>query len=44
MWANVRLLPGGETVSVNNTHLGHNLPDSRNRYCINLVCVAGLAP
>ena len=31
-----------ETVSIDGTHLGHNLPDkSGNRYCINLVCVAG---
>ena len=33
---------GGEVVSVDGTHLGHNLPDrSGNRYCINLVSVAG---
>ncbi len=39
---NVRLLANGETVSVDGTHLGHNLPDSKgNRYCINLVCIAG---
>ena len=39
---NVRVLPNGETVSVDGTHLGHNLPDGKgNRYCINLVCVAG---
>jgi peptide methionine sulfoxide reductase MsrB len=32
----------GETVSVDGTHLGHNLPDrAGNRYCINLVSVAG---
>lgn len=31
-----------EIVSLNGTHLGHNLPDSAgNRYCINLVCVSG---
>lgn len=42
VWDNVRVLPGGETVSVDGTHLGHNLPDSQgNRYCINLVSVAG---
>ena len=30
-------------VSADGTHLGHNLPDgSGNRYCINLVSVAGL--
>ncbi len=29
-------------VSLEGTHLGHNLPDSKgNRYCINLVSVAG---
>ena len=29
-------------MSVDGTHLGHNLPDSSgHRYCINLVCVAG---
>ena len=39
----MRILPNGETVSVNGTHLGHNLPDSKgNRYCINLCSVAGL--
>mmetsp|Transcript_60921 Transcript_60921/g.119455 ORF Transcript_60921/g.119455 Transcript_60921/m.119455 type:complete len:114 (+) Transcript_60921:206-547(+) len=39
---NVRVLSNGETVSVDGTHLGHNLPDrSGNRYCINLVSVAG---
>jgi peptide methionine sulfoxide reductase MsrB len=42
VWENVRCLPDGETVSVDGTHLGHNLPDSSgNRYCINLVSVAG---
>ena len=41
--ANVQVLSGGETVSINGTHLGHNLPDhDGNRYCINIVCVAGL--
>merc|ERR1712139_301001 len=44
-WDNVRVLPNGEVVSVDGTHLGHNLPDhSGNRYCINLVCVAGNPP
>jgi len=39
---NVRVLADGETVSVDGTHLGHNLPDGGgNRYCINLVSVAG---
>jgi len=42
-WEYVRVLPNGECVSVDGTHLGHNLPDrSGNRYCINLVSVAGL--
>ena len=41
-WEYVRCLPDGECVSVDGTHLGHNLPDgSGNRYCINLVSVAG---
>ena len=41
-WENVRMLKDGETVSVDGTHLGHNLPDKKgNRYCINLVCIAG---
>jgi peptide methionine sulfoxide reductase MsrB len=32
----------GEIVSSCGTHLGHNLPDTKgNRYCINLLCVAG---
>jgi len=42
VWDNVRCLANGEAVSVDGTHLGHNLPDeSGNRYCINLVCIAG---
>lgn len=42
VWDNVVVEPGGETLSVDHVHLGHNLPDLRgNRYCINLVCVAG---
>eukprot|EP00808_Paulinella_micropora_P014621 g3622.t1 len=42
-WAYVRCLPYGECVSVTGTHLGHNIPDRRgeNRYCINLVSIAG---
>ena len=44
VWENVRCLKDGECVSVDGTHLGHNLPDrSGNRYCINLVSVAGEA-
>ena len=43
VWDNVRILrSSGETVSVDGTHLGHNLPDGKgNRYCINLVSIAG---
>ena len=43
VWDNVRVLKvSGGTVSVDGTHLGHNIPDGRgNRYCINLVSVAG---
>lgn len=41
-WDNVRCLADGECVSLTGTHLGHNLPDrTGNRYCINLVSVAG---
>jgi len=28
-WDNVRVLPDGEAVSVDGTHLGHNLPDGK---------------
>ena len=42
---NVRVIEGGdhrgELVSVDGTHLGHNIPDDRNRYCVDLVSVAG---
>lgn len=42
VWENMRILEDGESVSVDGTHLGHNLPDNKgNRYCINLVSVAG---
>lgn len=42
VWGSVRCLPNGEAVSLDGTHLGHNLPDfSGNRYCINLVSCAG---
>merc|ERR1719389_1232139 len=42
IWDDVRVLPNGEAVSLAGTHLGHNLPDGKgNRYCINLVSVAG---
>jgi len=43
-WDYVRCLPDGECVSTSGTHLGHNIPDGKgNRYCINLVSVAGQA-
>lgn len=42
IWENVRCLRNGECVSLDGTHLGHNLPDhTGNRYCINLVSIAG---
>ena len=42
VWENMRILRDGESVSVDGTHLGHNLPDgSGNRYCINLVSISG---
>ena len=42
VWENVRTMVNGEVVSVDGTHLGHNLPDIwDNRYCINLVNIAG---
>mmetsp|Transcript_30160 Transcript_30160/g.46240 ORF Transcript_30160/g.46240 Transcript_30160/m.46240 type:complete len:201 (+) Transcript_30160:104-706(+) len=41
-WDYVRCLKDGECISTTGTHLGHNLPDGKgNRYCINLVSVAG---
>lgn len=42
-WDNVRCLKNGETVSLTGSHLGHNIPDKKgkNRYCINLVSIAG---
>jgi len=43
VWDDVRCLPNGEAISMAGTHLGHNLPDATgNRYCINLVSVAGV--
>ena len=39
---NVRVLEDGEVVSVDGTHLGHNIPDSLgDRFCINLVSISG---
>jgi len=44
IWDDTRCLKNGECVSLAGTHLGHNLPDRKgNRYCINLVSVAGNA-
>jgi peptide methionine sulfoxide reductase MsrB len=44
-WETVRCLSDGECVSSTGTHLGHNIPDKKgNRYCINLVSVAGTKP
>jgi hypothetical protein len=41
-WNFVRSLPNGEMVSIFGTHLGMNAPDEKgNRYCINLVSIAG---
>lgn len=41
-WNFVRVLRDGECVSIDGTHLGHNIPDRKgNRYCINLVSIAG---
>ncbi|KAJ9454908.1 hypothetical protein DIPPA_15463 [Diplonema papillatum] len=35
----------GEVLSACGTHLGHNIPDRKgDRYCINLLCVAGNPP
>ena len=45
LWEHVRVLSDGETVSVDGTHLGHNIPDAEGaRYCINLCSVAGPPP
>jgi hypothetical protein len=42
VWDSVQCLSNGEAVSLDGTHLGHNLPDfSGNQYCINLVPCAG---
>ena len=45
VWENVRVLSDGEAVSIDGTHLGHNLPDGQGtRLCINLCSVAGRPP
>lgn len=42
---NVRILKDGEVVSIDGTHLGHNIPDKKgNRLCINLVSISGKLP
>jgi len=42
IWDNVRCMKNGETVSIQGTHLGHDLPDKQgSRHCINLICIAG---
>jgi peptide methionine sulfoxide reductase MsrB len=42
VWENVGCLKSGEMVSLTGTHLGHNVPDrTGNRYCINIVAIAG---
>jgi hypothetical protein len=33
VWENVRVLPDGETVSVDGTHLGHDIPDGKGNRC-----------
>eukprot|EP00929_Paragymnodinium_shiwhaense_P047616 TRINITY_DN24142_c0_g1_i1.p1 TRINITY_DN24142_c0_g1~~TRINITY_DN24142_c0_g1_i1.p1 ORF type:complete len:615 (+),score=112.35 TRINITY_DN24142_c0_g1_i1:105-1949(+) len=44
-WDHVRVLPSGEVVSINGTHLGHQdhriMAAGNNRYQINLVAIAG---
>ena len=43
-WNYARVLPGGEMVSVDGSHLGHNLPDGQgNRYCISKYLKIGVA-
>lgn len=45
VWESVRCLPDGEMVSVDGTHLGHNLPHlGHARYFTNIVSVAGHPP
>ncbi|CAJ1374556.1 unnamed protein product [Effrenium voratum] len=40
--SNIEVKEDGEVVSRCGTHLGHNLPDQAgNRYCIDLLCIAG---
>mmetsp|Transcript_43698 Transcript_43698/g.79746 ORF Transcript_43698/g.79746 Transcript_43698/m.79746 type:complete len:173 (-) Transcript_43698:109-627(-) len=40
--SNIKVFADGEVQSICGVHLGHNLPDSKgDRYCIDLVCIAG---
>ena len=51
VWDNVRVIPGHnevnifykifQVVSLTGVHLGHNIPDNKNRYCINLATISG---
>eukprot|EP01062_Namystynia_karyoxenos_P015516 TRINITY_DN15621_c0_g1_i1.p2 TRINITY_DN15621_c0_g1~~TRINITY_DN15621_c0_g1_i1.p2 ORF type:complete len:309 (+),score=88.72 TRINITY_DN15621_c0_g1_i1:87-929(+) len=42
---NIVIAPEGEMRSTCGTHLGHNIPDAEgDRYCIDLLCIAGLPP
>ena len=42
IWNDARVLEDRLNVSLAGTHLDHDLPDYHgNRYCINLVCIAG---
>jgi len=44
VWDNVRILADGEAVSIDGTHLGHDIPDADgSRYTINIVSIAGRA-
>ena len=47
VWENVRSMENGEIVTINGVHLGHNFPEAdssewANRYCINLLSIAGI--
>ena len=37
-WDNVRVLANGETVSIDGTHLGHNLPDDAGNRTASIWC------
>ena len=42
-WDFVRCLPDGECVSVDGTHLGHNLPDRSGNRCAAAACALSLS-